>query len=449
MNIPKEFIGRFEVDEEIAHRPGSVVFSGRDRTLENRKIAVKVFLAQAGIDASRAKEFDAHVSKFRAASHPVLVPIIAGGIERGWFFLAMEFVEGTTLREILKTRAAPLELDEALVIIRSVGEALRELHHHNLCHGNLSSRSILVQGNRVRLAGYVPPVIAALQREASMEGRLVVEPAYISPEQIRGGQVDERSDMYALSVLLFEMVTGKRPFSGSTPLETAMLRILKAPPSAGKIYPHVPPLIDAIAERGLESDPTQRFQTIVEMLEALNAWEKPLKNPFAEIAARLKDVTGGSEAVTMAFSLDEIRAMLRVGTPQSVQLSPAGGSSRGTALQKGDLPSFSLLGVSGDFTGKRFFFAEGEFVIGSDPKADLCMNSEGMPPQLAKVMAREGACFLTPLAADGVMLNGKLCKKNKELTVKEGDVLEFGSCKLQFSFPENPPSSAVPAAQNS
>ncbi|HQH25853.1 MAG TPA: serine/threonine-protein kinase, partial [Oligoflexia bacterium] len=268
MDIPKVFGERFTVGEQIVKRPNCIVYKGTDGKLGDREVAIKVFLDQPVGSQEWINEFNEDIQRLRSTSHQSLVPIVGGGCENDWFYLVMELISGNSLREVLKEHAAPLSTETAVSIFSELAAGLRDLHENQVWHGHIDSRAVLFKGDSVRLAGYYPRVIAKIQKSKSSDGRMVVEPAYIAPEQITGTNPDHRADIFALAVLLFEMVTGKRPFEADNPVQCALLRLSKEPPRPAKLNPALPPLLDAAIMKGLVRDPNERYSSVAEFVEA-------------------------------------------------------------------------------------------------------------------------------------------------------------------------------------
>lgn len=311
MDIPKEFGERFVVGEELVKRPSCIVYRGKDRTLGDRDVAIKVYVDRPEDNDTWKEQFKEQVSSLRAASHQSLVPILHGDCEEGWFYIVMELIEGPTLRDRLQGQEGPLDMEAALAIFGELAAGVKEIHENNAIHGHIDSRAVLFKGDNVRLAGYYPMVISEIQKGQSTAGRLVVEPAYIAPEQISGTGLDHRADIFALSVLLFEMVTGQRPFSADNPLQMAMLRLSKEPPSPAKLNSNVSPLLDAAIMKGLARDANERYSSVAAFVEAVSGGRGQPANPLANLGPDAGGAPIGDQTIGVSMSTDAIREMLR------------------------------------------------------------------------------------------------------------------------------------------
>ena len=264
---------RFSVEEEIARRPNCIICKGTDKEL-NTQVAVKFFLDRPRSEERWVRHFKEEVSFLRAVAHPSLVPVIGGDCEDDWLYLLMDFIPGVTLRDLLISKETPLSPEFALNIVSQLGEGLKELHKYALIHGHIDSGAVFFNNGQVRLAGYYPKVIASMQKARPNEGRMLNEPAYIAPEQISGTQVDSRADIFALSVLLFELLTASLPYQAENPIQMAMLRLTQEPLSPSKINPEVSLLLEAAILKGLAITPQQRFARVDDFLQAIHAKKK-------------------------------------------------------------------------------------------------------------------------------------------------------------------------------
>ncbi|MCB0325803.1 MAG: protein kinase, partial [Bdellovibrionales bacterium] len=167
MNLPSFYGGRFTVVTELVRRPSSVLLRATDKVLGGREVALKVFLDKPAGSGKWIADFDRQIGALRRASHPALVPIIAGGYEDGFFFFAMELLTGGSLRQMMQSRSQPFDQATAVRYIAELCEAVHELHLNNLVHAHIDSRAVLFKGDDCRLAGFYPPVIAAIQKAST------------------------------------------------------------------------------------------------------------------------------------------------------------------------------------------------------------------------------------------------------------------------------------------
>jgi serine/threonine-protein kinase len=267
--LPAQF-GRFRVVAELGRGAMGVVYRAEDTTLD-RVVAIKT-IALGG--ASR-EERDQHEARFlqeaRAAariSHPTIITIYEMGREGDTAFIAMELLEGMDLRELI--RNASLKASQALTIAASVAEGLGVAHAQGVIHRDVKPGNImLLADGRVKIMDFG---IARLREPAvkTQTGLLLGSPQYMSPEQIVGQPFDHRADIFSLGLVLYEMLTGVRPFAGEDlgELTFKLANLAATPPS--HIARDLPPVVDLIVARALKKKPDERYATATAM--AADLW---------------------------------------------------------------------------------------------------------------------------------------------------------------------------------
>jgi len=448
-DIPKELSGRFVVGAKLVERAACIILRGVDRELGDRAVALKLFVDKPHDRKEWIDAFEREVSVLRSASHPSLVPIIAGGHDQGWLYIAMELVEAQSLRDYLKSKSGPMDVETAVNAILQICPGLREIHEKNGYHGHIDSRAVFLKGEELRLAGYYPHVLNEIEKQTTATGRLTVDPAYVSPDQISGeGSIDGRADIYSISVLLYEMLTGQRPYVAENAMQLAMMRLQKDPEPPRKLNPAVPAMVDAAVMRGLARDRNHRFATVDEFADALTGGKKPVKNPL--LGAEGERLTG-TETIAVSMSTESIKHILaaheqkkteKAAQPQGVAGTAtgmkAGGGLDGAATMMGMKVDESLKAsfvlLSGSDRGKKFFVDKPQVMIGSDSGCDIAVREKGVPPRYAIVVNRNGEFFAGPLSGTPVTINGQNAGSD-EVKLKRGDVINAGSQQLRFVAP--------------
>ena len=452
MEIPKELAGRFSIEDELTKRPSSVIFRGRDKELDGREVAVKVFLARPDGNGKWIAEFEDQLIQLRSASHQTLVPIIAGGCDQGWFYMAMELLSGGSLRDYLKNEGGPLDEKLAVSIISDVARGVKELHETGIIHGHLDSRAVLFKGEEIRIAGYSPKVIAEMQKLNTSAGGMLVEPAYIAPEQVEGNSIDGRADIYSLSVLLFELATGERPFSGGNPLALALARLNEQPQEPSSVNESISTTLNSAILRGLAKDPSERFQTVDEFLAALGQEQAEQKNPLAGMAPAAERIGGSTETIATSMSTDSIKHMLAVGgsvepvvDTSSTASFPASQAAETIGVARKTISSApaaeaqanaaSVMIVRGNERGKRFSLTSSQTTVGSDSSCDISLSGKDISARFAIIVKRGNGYTVGPLSAEPLTINGQPQGDTSEHTLVRGDVIDVGDYQLRFIEP--------------
>ncbi|HET6379756.1 MAG TPA: Stk1 family PASTA domain-containing Ser/Thr kinase [candidate division Zixibacteria bacterium] len=248
----------------------------------DREVAVKILREQYGSDPGFAARFRQEARAAGSLAHPNIVPVYDYGTdsETGNQFIVMQLVEGQDLAAILRERGT-LSTDDAVRVALGVASALEAAHRRGIVHRDVKPGNILITDDgEVKVTDFG---IARAVSETSMTvtGTTLGSVHYFSPEQARGDEVTGRSDVYALGIVLYEMLTGRRPFEGDSAAGVALKRLTEDPPPPSTLRP-VPSGLEAIVMRALQREPQDRFPDAGSMAEALRAWQR---DPAAAAAA--------------------------------------------------------------------------------------------------------------------------------------------------------------------
>lgn len=264
--------GKYRITREIA-RSNDIVYEAQDTALGNRQMALKVLNFPPNLTGqARRERIERFNREARAAgrlSHPNIVTIYEYGEDQGNYFIAMEFLRGQTLRDALQARGV-LPLKEAVEIACQMLDALQYAHVSGVIHRDIKPDNIFIlPGGQVKLTDFG---IARLTEEASLtsDGQIFGTPSYMSPEQIEGRGIDFRSDLFSLGVLLYEMLAGRKPFTGDSVVSiTYAVMHAEPPPLIG-----VPQGIEQVVRRALAKNPLQRHNSADQMKLDLRAAEQ-------------------------------------------------------------------------------------------------------------------------------------------------------------------------------
>ncbi len=258
---------RYRIDAPIARGGMSSVYVGTDLRL-GRRIAVKVMDSRYIGDPQFLRRFEFEARAVAGLSHPGLVSVYDQSIDGDIAFLVMELVRGGSLRELLRERGPMPPHAVAAVGIPTLG-GLGTAHRAGLVHRDVKPENVLISdAGDVKVAdfGLVRAVAEAGVTSASI---ILGTAAYLSPEQVSSTDIDARSDVYSAGVVFFELLTGRQPFSGSTPLALAYQRLSYDVPAPSDVIAGIPPQIDEIVLRATERDPDLRFDDAFAMQHAL------------------------------------------------------------------------------------------------------------------------------------------------------------------------------------
>jgi len=270
--IGKVLAGRYELAEKIAEGGMARVYRGRD-TLLKRTVAVKVLKDQMTGDASFIRRFEREAQSAAALSHPNIVNVYDVGEEEGTHFIIMEYVEGRSLKNYIREKGR-LSPDEAVHIARQIGEALQNAHEYGVVHRDIKPQNILFsRDGNVKVTDF-GIAIAGDGVTVTAGDEIIGSVQYISPEQARGETAGKQSDLYSLGVVLYEMVTGKLPFSGESPVAVAMKHIHEEIIPPRRLVKNIPEALEQIILRALNKDTGERYTSAAEFLNDLYTAEE-------------------------------------------------------------------------------------------------------------------------------------------------------------------------------
>lgn len=265
----KLLAGRYELIEKIGEGGMAVVYKGKDRLL-NRYVAVKILRPEFTKDEQFIESFKRESQASARLSHANIVGVYDVGKEGNIHFIVMELIDGKVLSEVIKEKGR-IEYKEAISIIRQVASALSLAHKNQIIHRDIKPHNILITSTGVaKLADFGIAKAVSAATIVGGNNKIMGSVHYFSPEQARGAYVDERSDIYSLGIVLYEMLTGKVPFDGDNPVSIALMHINDPMPSLTKEVPGIPPQLEKIVNKATEKYQSNRYKTVDEMIKDLD-----------------------------------------------------------------------------------------------------------------------------------------------------------------------------------
>src|ERR1039458_9163035 len=307
---PRVFSERYELNHLIARGGMAEVYRAHDRLLD-RPVALKVLFPELSVDRSFVERFRREAQAAANLSHPNIVPVFDWGEDAGAYFIVMEFIDGRPLSSILKT-AGPLSADRAAAVGGHVAAALGYAHKHGVIHRDVKPGNVLITDDgQVKVTDF--GIARAINTEESLTqtGAVMGTATYFSPEQAEGIGVDARTDIYSLGVVLFEMVTGRPPFLGDTPVAVASKHVRDHPPAPRELNPSIPPTFEAIILKSMAKDPAHRYATAEELRADLLRFNEgrsvlAMDDTTAMLAAQ---GIGATQAISAVGGVDATQAM--------------------------------------------------------------------------------------------------------------------------------------------
>jgi serine/threonine-protein kinase len=260
MNFPHSLTERYHLASHLARGGMADVYLGQD-TLLGRKVAIKVLHAQFSNDEAFVKRFRREAQAAANLANPNIVGVYDWGQAGNTYFIVMELVDGRSLRDVLRSEGALLPR-RAAEIGAEVASALAAAHRAGLVHRDVKPGNILLATDgTVKVTDFGIARAWDDSQELTKTGAVIGTATYFSPEQAQGTPADERSDVYSLGVVMYEMLAGRPPFQGDSPVAVAYQHVSSSAPPPSTLNSDVPPELDAVVTRALQKDPAFRYQT--------------------------------------------------------------------------------------------------------------------------------------------------------------------------------------------
>ena len=260
--------GRYRVENELGRGGMAKVYRGQDTVL-GRTVAIKILAPQYAEDQGFVQRFRREAQAAARISNQTIVSVFDTGSDDGVHFIVMEYVEGRTLADYL-TGGGRIMPDRAIDIAIDVARALEAAHAQGVIHRDIKPGNIMLDGQGdVKVTDFGIARVTATAETVAQTAAVLGTASYLSPEQAQGQPVDIRSDIYSLGCVLFEMVTGRPPFPGDSPVAVASKHVLEQPTPPSQINQDVSPDLDAVILRALAKNPANRYQSATEMREDL------------------------------------------------------------------------------------------------------------------------------------------------------------------------------------
>lgn len=301
---------RYEILEKIGTGGMSDVYRAKDHKL-NRYVAVKALKQEFGENRDFVSKFRVEAQAAAGLMHPNIVNVYDVGEENGSHYIVMELVEGITLKKYIEKKAR-LSVKEAVSIAIQMAMGIEAAHNNHIIHRDIKPQNIIIsKEGKVKVTDFG---IAKAATSNTITSNVMGSVHYTSPEQVRGGFSDEKSDIYSLGITLFEMLTGRVPFNGETTVAVAIKHIQEQMPSVREFVPEIPISVEQIVKKCTQKSPDRRYQSAPELIEDL---KKSLISPD-ENFVRL-DETDASGA-TKNVSDEEMRQIKSAAHPKNPQL---------------------------------------------------------------------------------------------------------------------------------
>ena len=293
-------LGPYEIVARVGAGAMGEVYRARDTRL-GRTVAIKILQRAVGDDRASRERFEREARAASSLNHPHICTVFDVGRDGAVDFLVVEFLDGQTLAE--RVAAGPLPVEEVVTRGIEIAGALESAHRHHLVHRDLKPSNVMVTDTGAELLDFglvkrtpdpAGPTLADATRalEVTKPGIVVGTASYMSPEQARGQEVDGRTDLFSLDVVLYELVTGRKPFGGLTAADVVSAILSADPTPPGSVREGVPADVEAVILKALRKDPALRYQAAGDLLDDLRAARRALTRPDESGSTASRTATG-------------------------------------------------------------------------------------------------------------------------------------------------------------
>ncbi len=255
---------RYEIIEKIGGGGMALVYKARCRLL-NRFVAIKVLRPEFTSDEDFVKKFKRESQAAASLSHPNIVSIYDVGLENDIHYIVMEYIKGQTLKELIKQKGS-LNIEFATNIAIQIASALENAHSNHIVHRDIKSHNIMLKEDRTVKVTDFGIARAVSSSTITNTGNIIGSVHYFSPEQARGGYTDEKSDIYSLGVVIYELITGRLPFEGDTPISVALKHVQEEPIKPTRINDRIPKSLEDIILKCMSKDVSKRYCSAGEII---------------------------------------------------------------------------------------------------------------------------------------------------------------------------------------
>ncbi len=414
-DLTGQYFGGYKLEEQVGTGGIASIYKAFDETL-SRWVALKVMPIQAQV-TSEARQtllarFRQEAQAIAQLRHPNIVTIYDYGEAEDWAYIVMEYVPGGSLKDRLQPNA-PLDWQQALNVLIPVSRALAFAHAQGIIHRDVKPANILLPTAEWPLLADFG--LAKMRRSAMAEltdpGQVVGTIAYAAPEQIQAGQIDARVDIYALGIVLYELLTGQPPFQGETAFDLLMARLTAPPISLLQANPAVPGIFAPIIEKALAQHPSDRYPSMEELSHELMAVrsELAMTKPSPTKARPKASEKSAVMATKGLAALNPVTVRLKVnGTGQEILTGGRAEVVIGRAHKDG-APDIDL----GPYGGSQ----------------------AGVSRRHNRLLCQGDGWFVEDLGStNGTFVNGVRAAPQQLMAVKNGDVIRCGQMELKFGL---------------
>jgi len=301
LTVGSMFADRYQIIEELGKGGMGKVYKAIDKEVEE-KVALKLIRPEIAAEEKRITRFRNELKTARKISHKNVCRMFDLGRVGDTYYITMEYVSGEDLKSTMR-RVGSLSTGKAILIAKQVCYGLAEAHRQGIIHRDLKPQNIMIDRNGNALIMDFGIALSGEAKGLTEDGTVIGTPEYMSPEQVEGKKVDRRSDVYSMGVILYEMVTGRIPFDGKTPMSVASKHLTERPREPRELNAQVPERLSRVILKSMQKEKERRYQSVEEMLLDLEEIEREV-SPTDRIVTERKPIT--SREITVTFKLRKL-----------------------------------------------------------------------------------------------------------------------------------------------
>ena len=310
--VGKELGNRYELLEKVGEGGMASVYKAKDRLL-NRYVAVKVLKSEYAKDTLFVKRFKIEAQSAASLTHPNIVSVFDVGEDTGINYIVMELLEGDTLKDYVEKKGK-LDLNETINISIQIASALEAAHKSKIVHRDIKPQNIVLTRNmtQAKVTDFGIAKMSSSATITSLGSSTIGSVHYFSPEHAKGGYTDEKSDIYSLGIVMYEMATGQLPFNAESPVSVALKQIQEEPKMPKEVNPEISDALNSIILKAMAKNTTDRYQTATELLEDLISAKS---NPDQKFLKSTSDISTSATQVIPILGMKDINSAESAHTP--------------------------------------------------------------------------------------------------------------------------------------